>query len=53
MRNRERLDEPEGDAQRRAARRDPRGGGTRLADPVVEVEDPRTEMLGALTPPKA
>ena len=23
------------------------------ADPVVEVEDPSTEMLGALTPPNA
>ena len=49
----ERLDEPERIAQGRAAKRDPRAGGTRLVDPVVEVEDPSTEMLGDLTPPKA
>ena len=38
----ERLDEPEGNAQGQAARRDPRGGGTRLFDPEVEVEGTST-----------
>ena len=37
-----RLDEPEGDAQGWAARRKPRGGGTRLFDPEVEVERQKT-----------
>ena len=47
------LDEPEGNAQGRAARRDPRSCGTRLFDPEVEVENPSTKVLEALTPPKA
>ena len=48
----EQRDVPEGVGQRRAARRDPGGGGTRLFDPEVEVEDPNTKVLEALTPPK-
>ena len=36
-----------------AARRDPRGGGTRPLDPVVEVENTRTDSACALTPPMA
>ena len=35
------------------ARRDFRGGGTRLVDPEVEEEDPSKKVLEALTLPKA
>ena len=31
----------------------PRGGGTRLFDPVVEVEGTSTSVNAALTPPEA
>ena len=49
----EQPDVPEGVTQGRAPRRTPGGGETRLFDPEVEVEDPNTKVLEALTPPKA